>query len=287
MIRVIVELHPNQLREHWRLGTIDISNVSDCQPLSDYKIEATLSERSSAAIEAEQSDCIEEAVVIGHRRDEGWQRLVERSLRALQKGALRVRAPSVAVCEEALNALQEIYSGLATPEARSLHAGDLADVERLLQWVRIHGPTHDEGAELMRLRDVIRTGGAMYRLERAAMGYPGGVDSELATCRTCGEQSKYLEPYCTAHRPCIRPEPLSRVEGAAPEILTVAASLDAARVLAISALSDVEWSGVSRHGDPCCLSCGSDASASETHLPDCLLDKALMACRKAAPSAEI
>lgn len=33
-------------------------------------------------------------------------------------------------------------------------------------------------AELERLRAVIRTGGAAYRLERAAMGVPGGIDPE-------------------------------------------------------------------------------------------------------------
>lgn len=31
-------------------------------------------------------------------------------------------------------------------------------------------------AEVVRLRTVIRTGGAMYRAERAVMGIPGGVD---------------------------------------------------------------------------------------------------------------
>ena len=278
MIRVIVELHPSQLREHWRLGTIDISNVSDLSPLADYKVQSTLTER-------EGEPRYQEADVVAHPRDEGWQRLVERSLRALQAGGVRVRAPSVAVCEEALNALQELYGGL-TPEGRSKHKGDLDDVERLLQWVRIHGPAHDEGPELMRLREVIRTGGAMYRLERAAMGYPGGEDSELATCRTCGERSKHLEAYCVAHssvaHPSVRSGDALRPPPDEPE---GEQKLDQARVLAIRALSEVEWQLADYTDELVCILCGGRQS--KGHAADCLLDMALMACRKAAPSTEV
>ena len=43
-----------------------------------------------------------------------------------------------------------------------------------------------EHAIAERLREVIRTGGAAYRLERAAMGIPGGMDPDPRACSFCG-----------------------------------------------------------------------------------------------------
>lgn len=56
---------------------------------------------------------------------------------------------------------------------------DTYDVKRLRELLVVAGEAMSEAAaEVARLRTVIRTGGAAYRLERAAMGIPGGIDAD-------------------------------------------------------------------------------------------------------------
>ena len=196
MIRVIVELRPSQSREVFPLGVIDISNTSNLAPLSNYAVKV---EFSGIGREGE-SKSIEHAEVYAHRRDEGWQKLVLQAFRALQQGSVRVKPPSVAVCQEAIEAFDAICLALPASE-RGKHGGDREDVRRVLFWTRLHAPAFDEPAELERLRSVIRTGGALYRLERAAMGHPGGVDAALSQCSECPEDAKHLIPYCSDHKP--------------------------------------------------------------------------------------
>jgi hypothetical protein len=51
------------------------------------------------------------------------------------------------------------------------------EVREAIAWCRERGLLlQDVIAEAARLREVIRTGGAMYRAERAALGIPGGID---------------------------------------------------------------------------------------------------------------
>ncbi|GMV18402.1 MAG: hypothetical protein AMXMBFR56_66260 [Polyangiaceae bacterium] len=53
--------------------------------------------------------------------------------------------------------------------------GNAGDLGALLAHCRALRESRDE---VERLRTVIRTGGAAYRLERAAMGIPGGIDAD-------------------------------------------------------------------------------------------------------------
>lgn len=53
--------------------------------------------------------------------------------------------------------------------------GNAGDLGALLAHCRTLRESRDE---VERLRSVIRTGGAAYRLERAAMGIPGGIDAD-------------------------------------------------------------------------------------------------------------
>lgn len=66
-------------------------------------------------------------------------------------------------------------------EPRSAEAPTAADLQSEIEWLKGRVVLADAdaakyAAERDRLREVIRTGGAMYRAERATMGIPGGID---------------------------------------------------------------------------------------------------------------
>lgn len=55
---------------------------------------------------------------------------------------------------------------------------EIADLEAANDWPLARKQLQAHRSEIRRLRTIIRTGGAAYRLERAAMGIPGGIDAD-------------------------------------------------------------------------------------------------------------
>ena len=69
MMRVIVEIHPRGVSQLRRtIATIDIANISELAPLSDYQVHAD--------VDGEKR----QGVVYAHKREAGWGPLVERAI---------------------------------------------------------------------------------------------------------------------------------------------------------------------------------------------------------------
>lgn len=69
MMRVIVEIHPHGDSSSKRtIATIDIENISELAPFSDYQVHAD--------VDGEKR----QGVVYAHKRAAGWGRLAERAI---------------------------------------------------------------------------------------------------------------------------------------------------------------------------------------------------------------
>lgn len=87
MLRVLVEIHPggDEARKH-TIATIDLGNISELRPVSDYTVHAKLDDRPEVR-----------RVVFNHTRAEGWIPLVQRALAAIQPKA---PVPATSPCAE-------------------------------------------------------------------------------------------------------------------------------------------------------------------------------------------
>ena len=74
MMRVIVEIHPRGVSQLRRtIATIDIANISELAPLSDYQVRAD--------VEGQKR----QGLVFAHNRDDGWAPLVRRAIDAVTR----------------------------------------------------------------------------------------------------------------------------------------------------------------------------------------------------------
>jgi hypothetical protein len=87
VLRVIVEIHPggDEARKH-TIATVDLGNISELRPVSDYTVHAKLDDRPEIR-----------GVVLNHTRADGWVPLVVRALESLQpKASVPATSPCAA-----------------------------------------------------------------------------------------------------------------------------------------------------------------------------------------------
>ena len=103
--------------------------------------------------------------------------------------------------EELRHGIEKLLDGEpeAVPVARLRRLLDEVDARDSLAFL-VAARERDAVREAERLREVIRTGGAMLRLERATLGVPGGIDPEAERLRAlCREMAYEVETIIDAH----------------------------------------------------------------------------------------
>lgn len=114
-------------------------------------------------------------------QEDGIARLVAhcRSLKEERDVALKEEQRAAFNVQKAAARIAELEEELSNEHAEWLEGREeIADLEAANDWPLARKQLTAHRSEIRRLRSVIRTGGAAYRLERAAMGIPGGVDAD-------------------------------------------------------------------------------------------------------------
>lgn len=117
----------------------------------------------------------------GMAAEDGIARLTHhcRSLKEERDVALKEEQRSAFNVQKAATRIAALEAELANEHAAWLEDQEtLADLEAANDWPLARKQLTAHRSEIRRLRTVIRTGGAAYRLERAAMGIPGGIDAD-------------------------------------------------------------------------------------------------------------
>lgn len=136
-------------------------------------------------------DVLVDACELLRRRDPSGKRPGERleiiarlvdavvQLRAERDVALKEEQRSAFNVQKAAARISELEAELSNEHTEWLENQEkLDDLEAANDWPLARKQLQAHRSEIRRLRTVIRAGGAAYRLERAAMGIPGGIDHD-------------------------------------------------------------------------------------------------------------